>query len=58
MAPVIMHSKGEHKAVFEKYLHEGFIRARVDGEIVSLEDEIKLDKIKSMILILLYLVLS
>lgn len=46
MAPVIMHSKGEHKAVFEKYLHEGFIRARVDGEIVSLEDEIKLDKNK------------
>lgn len=46
MAPVIMHSKGEHKAVFEKYLHEGFIRARVDGGIVSLEDEIKLDKNK------------
>ena len=46
MAPVIMHSKGEHKSVFEKYLHEGFIRARVDGEIVSLEDEIKLDKNK------------
>lgn len=46
MSPVIMHSKGEHKAVFEKYLHEGFIRVRVDGEIVSLEDEIKLDKNK------------
>ncbi len=46
LTPVIMHAKGEHKAVFEKYLHEGFIRARVDGEIMSLEDEIKLDKNK------------
>ena len=46
LTPVIMHAKGEHKAVFEKYLHEGVIRARVDGEIMSLEDEIKLDKNK------------
>ena len=46
MAPIIMHSKGEHKAVFEKYLQEGFVRARVDGQIVSLEEEINLEKTK------------
>ncbi len=46
LSPVIERSKGEHKGVFEKYLKEGFIRARVDGEIVELDSEINLDRNK------------
>lgn len=46
LSPVVLHQKGEHKSVFEKYLKEGFVRARVDGEIVDLDSEIKLDKNK------------
>lgn len=46
LSPVILHAKGEHKGVFEKYLKEGFVRARVDGEIVDLDSEIKLERNK------------
>ncbi len=46
LAPVITRSKGEHKTIFEKYLKDGFIRARVDGEIIELDGEIKLDRNK------------
>ena len=46
LSPVVMHQKGEHKGVFEKYLKEGFLRARVDGEIVELDSEIKIDRKK------------
>lgn len=46
MSPVVENSKGEHKAIFEKYLHEGFIRARVDGNMVMLDEPIELDKFK------------
>ncbi len=46
LSPVIMHSKGEHKAVFEKFLKEGFVRARVDGQIVDIESMPDLDKNK------------
>ncbi len=46
LSPVIMHSKGEHKPIFEKYLKEGFVRARVDGEIIDIESAPVLDKNK------------
>ncbi|MGL4949802.1 MAG: excinuclease ABC subunit UvrA, partial [Anaeroplasmataceae bacterium] len=46
MSPVIQRSKGEHKAVLEKFLKEGFIRARIDGEILELDSDIVLDKNK------------
>lgn len=39
-APVIFRQKGEHKAVFEKYLKLGYVRALVDGEMKLLEDEV------------------
>lgn len=46
LSPVVSHTRGEHKLVFEKYLREGFVRARVDGQIISLEEDIKLEKTK------------
>ena len=45
MAPVVRQRKGEHAKVIERIRKEGYTRLRVDGELVSLdEDEIKLDK--------------
>ncbi len=45
-SPVVFREKGEHKNVLAKYLQEGFVRAIVDGEMVELDSEIKLDKNK------------
>ena len=46
LSPVVNRSKGEHKDVFEKYLKAGFIRAKVDGEIVQIDEPINLEKNK------------
>lgn len=47
LAPVVRERKGEFKNQFEKYLKEGYLRARVDGSMVSLEDPPKLDRRKN-----------
>ncbi len=44
LAPVIDERKGEHEQVFDTLRAEGYIRARVDGEVVELDDLPKLDK--------------
>src|SRR6266851_696466 len=44
LAPVVRGQKGEFKDLFEDMLRRGFIRARVDGEVVRLTDDLKLDK--------------
>ncbi len=44
LAPVIRAQKGEHREVFVDLLKQGYSRARVDGEIRSLADEISLDR--------------
>lgn len=45
LAPVIRQRKGEHEKILERIKKEGFVRARVDGEIRDLnEEEIKLEK--------------
>src|SRR5438552_13624525 len=47
LAPIVRGRKGEFKKEMEKLLQHGFTRARVDGELVNLEDEINLDKRKN-----------
>jgi excinuclease ABC subunit A len=47
LAPIVRGRKGEFKQEMEKLAQHGFTRARVDGELVSLEDEIALDKRKN-----------
>ena len=47
LAPVIRDRKGEHKGVFEDARSRGFVRVRVDGEVLSLDDEITLEKNKN-----------
>ena len=44
LAPIVRGRKGEFKKEMEKLVQQGFTRARVDGEIVSLEDDLQLDK--------------
>src|SRR5438094_791736 len=47
LAPIVRGRKGEFKKEMEKLVEHGFTRARVDGELVNLEDEIQLDKRKN-----------
>ena len=46
MAPVIRGKKGEHAKVFEDAKRSGYVRARVDGSLYQLDEEIKLEKNK------------
>src|SRR5258705_3335537 len=44
LAPVIRGQKGEYKDLFEDMLKRGFVRARVDGQVVRLTEDLKLDR--------------
>ncbi|HET9317186.1 MAG TPA: excinuclease ABC subunit UvrA, partial [Vicinamibacteria bacterium] len=46
LANLVKERKGEHKDVFEQVRKAGFTRVRVDGVVVSLEDDVRLDKKK------------
>ncbi len=46
MAPVIRGKKGEHAKVLEDAKRSGYVRARVDGNLYELDEEIKLEKNK------------
>jgi excinuclease ABC subunit A len=46
LAPIVMGRKGEHADKLEAARKKGFVRARIDGSPVSLDDEIKLEKNK------------
>ena len=44
LAPIVRGRKGEFKKELEKLAKEGFLRARVDGDLLSLDEEIRLDR--------------
>ncbi len=44
LAPVVKDRKGEHIKIFEDLKKRGFVRVRVDGEVLSLDEDIELDK--------------
>ncbi len=46
LAPVVRDRKGEYTALFEQLQGQGFVRARVDGEIIEIETPPELDKKK------------
>ena len=46
LAPIVKGKKGEHKKVFENIQKDGYIRIRVDGEMMETTDEISLEKNK------------
>jgi excinuclease ABC subunit A len=43
LAPVVMNRKGEHVQLLDNLLKQGFIRARIDGEIYELDDPPELE---------------
>ena len=44
MAPVVRGRKGEHTKVLEDARRSGYVRARIDGEMHELDEELKLSK--------------
>ena len=47
MAPVIKGRKGEHQQVLEDLRRSGYVRARIDGQIRSLDEDIALDRYRN-----------
>lgn len=46
LAPVVRERKGEYTVLFEQLQSQGFVRARVDGEIMEIDPPPELDKKK------------
>ncbi len=46
LAPVVRGRKGEYRKELKKYRKDGFARAKIDGEVHDLEEDVKLDKNK------------
>ena len=44
LAPVVRGRKGEHAQLLEQARRSGYVRARIDGSLYELSEEIKLDK--------------
>lgn len=44
LAPVVRGKKGTHRKLLSSLASEGFVRVRVDGEIIELSENIELDK--------------
>ncbi len=48
LAPIVRGRKGTYQALLDELQKEGFLRARVDGEVIVLgEDEVELDRYKA-----------
>ena len=46
LAPVIRGKKGEYVKLLQDFAKEGFVRARIDGKVVELTDDIDIDRNK------------
>ena len=44
LAPKVRAQKGEYRDLFEELLRQGYVRARVDGEVIDLSDPPALDR--------------
>lgn len=44
LSPLIKNRKGTYEELFERLSKQGFVRVRVDGQIYSLEEDIRLDR--------------
>ena len=47
LAPLIKSRKGHYRELFEQISKQGFLRARVDGEIIEIEKGMRLDRYKT-----------
>jgi len=46
LAPIVSGRKGTHVKLLEEMKKEGFVRVRINGELIDLDDDINLDKNK------------
>lgn len=46
MAPMVRHKKGSHKKIIDSALSHGYLRARIDGKIIELTEQLVLDSHK------------
>ncbi len=46
LAPIVKARKGHYRELFEQFMRQGFLRARVDGAMVELTKGMKLDRYK------------
>ncbi len=46
MAPLVRGRKGHYRDLFEQLLRQGFLRARVDGQVIDLSARARLDRYK------------
>ena len=46
LSPIIKGKKGEHKEIFQKIRRKGFVRSRVDGDIIDASTDLKLSRYK------------
>ncbi len=44
LSPIVRNRKGEYVELFNNFLSKGFVRARIDGEVRNLEEDIQLEK--------------
>ncbi|MBZ5659061.1 MAG: excinuclease ABC subunit UvrA [Acidobacteriia bacterium] len=47
LAPIVRGRKGEYRQELEKFARDGFVRARIDGDLCPLDDPPRLDKRKN-----------
>ena len=46
LAPLVRGRKGTHQAVLDEIRKSGFVRARVDGQVYELDEEVQMDRYK------------
>lgn len=46
MAPLVRGKKGEHSKLLQKIRREGYVRVRIDGTVLDVNDDIKLERTK------------
>jgi excinuclease ABC subunit A len=47
LAPIVRGRKGEYRKELEKFARDGFLRARIDGQLCQLDEPVRLDKRKN-----------
>ncbi|MEX0769533.1 MAG: excinuclease ABC subunit UvrA [Balneolaceae bacterium] len=47
LAPVVRGRKGHYRELFEQIQKQGFVKVRVDGELIDLEEGLKVDRYKT-----------
>lgn len=47
LAPVVRGRKGHYRELFEQTMKQGFVQVRVDGELMDIEEDMKVDRYKT-----------